>query len=252
MAYVTVITLLLTLILVAHSVEQTCKSESAIQCKFVCSGRRNTNRCMCGSDGKTYQNTCEMRCTSARSGLNINYDHAGPCEEECDAEDFEAFKYRFVEWFDMIEKDQLPNEYLRSNNLDVIEILQLMFHKLDTSEDVILEWGELASVAENNYEHCVSEFYRLCDTDDNLQLTLKEWGNCFDKHIKMKPCDRARIRATKARLQGTSNYYPTCTEEGYCLPKQCDESFCWCVSPSCRRNKSSFGRRTPNFTCENY
>ena len=47
----------------------------------------------------------------------------------------------------------------------------------------ILEWGELASVAENNYEHCVSEFYRLCDTDDNLQLTLKEWGNCFDKHI---------------------------------------------------------------------
>ena len=53
-------------------------------------------------------------------------------------------------------------------------------------------------------------------------------------------------------LSGGSNYHPSCTKEGYCLPVQCREKFCWCTSPACKTEKRSLGRKTDDFTCDNY
>ena len=48
-------------------------------CRFVCSNRGD--RCLCGTDGQTYRNTCEMRCNAQRFQMKIFKDHPGPCME---------------------------------------------------------------------------------------------------------------------------------------------------------------------------
>lgn len=249
------LSLLLVVLVVAvrskeEDAEVPCESQADIKCRFVCSNRGD--KCLCGTDGLTYRNTCEMRCSASRFKKRIYKDHQGPCMDECTAEDFEGFKYRFVEWFDMIEKDETPLVYKRIPDLDHQNVLMLMFRSLDTTDDMTLEWGELVKVAENPYEHCVSEFYRLCDTDKDQQVSLNEWGDCFTVHLRMMPCDRLRAKAAKARKKGSSNYHPSCSKEGYCLPVQCREQFCWCTSPACKTEKRSLGRRSDNFSCENY
>lgn len=44
---------------------------------------------------------------------NYNYIFQFQYSSECTAEDFDGFKYRFVEWFDMIEKDETSLDYIR-------------------------------------------------------------------------------------------------------------------------------------------
>ena len=55
-------------------------------------------------------------------------------------------------------------------------------------------------VAENPYEHCVSEFYRLCDTDKDQQVSLNEWGDCFTVHLSklivLRSCSFQRMSVT--------------------------------------------------------
>ncbi|XP_063683329.1 testican-2-like [Bolinopsis microptera] len=234
----------------AQDEEPACESGADIRCRFVCSNRGD--KCLCGTDGMSYRNTCEMRCNAQRYKRKIFKDHNGPCMEDCTAEDFDGFKYRFVEWFDMIEKEDSPSDYKRVADLDHQGVLMVMFRSLDTTDDMVLEWGELKKVAENPYEHCVSEFYRLCDTDKNQLLSIGEWGECFEIHIRLMPCDRLRAKAAKARGKGASNYHPSCSKEGYCLPVQCREQFCWCTSPACKTEKRSLGRKSDDFTCDNY
>ncbi|KAL5262221.1 hypothetical protein ACHWQZ_G007813 [Mnemiopsis leidyi] len=197
-----VLPLLLVILLgVAVQGREECESQADIRCRLVCSNRGD--RCLCGTDGQTYRNTCEMRCNAQFFKMKIFNDHPGPCMEECTAEDFDGFKYRFVEWFDMIEKDETSLDYIRVPELDRQGVLMVMFRSLDTTDDMVLEWGELVKVAENPYEHCVSEFYRLCDTDKDQQLSVNEWGDCFETHIRMMPCDRLRAKAAKARERDT-------------------------------------------------
>ena len=47
------------------------------ECRFVCSNRGD--KCLCGTDGLTYRNTCEMRCSASRFKKRIYKDHQGPC-----------------------------------------------------------------------------------------------------------------------------------------------------------------------------
>ena len=49
-------------------------------CRRVCSMNYDP---VCGSDGKTYSNSCELEMLSDCAGLPIDMFHKGECEEAC-------------------------------------------------------------------------------------------------------------------------------------------------------------------------
>lgn len=104
-------------------------------CRYLCSGK--PAQCLCGSDGKTYSNICDMKCSAHRARKSVIVDHLGPCVTECLSGDFDAFKYRFVEWFDMLEKNDVPSHYKRVEDLDYQDVLKVMFTNLDSSKDMV-------------------------------------------------------------------------------------------------------------------
>lgn len=228
-----------------------CKSEAPLKCKFMCGSKYKNVRCQCGVDGKTYLNTCEMKCSGFMNGkIKILRAHNGPCSKDCEETEFGDFKQRFIEWFDLTEQNIAPKFYKRSKKVDSQEVLKMMYHSLDKDQNMVLSWNEVKYLADIPYEHCAAKFYRACDSNDDLAVEFEEWGRCFDQHLKLMPCEEEQLKAAAARASALgNNYFPSCSPGGYCLPKQCNTEECWCTNPACVRHPYSTQRYSPDFTC---
>ena len=57
---------------------------------------------------------------------------------DCEPVEFDNFKLRFVEWFDLAEKQVLPSQYNRvDEGIAVVEVLTIMFHMRDNNKDMV-------------------------------------------------------------------------------------------------------------------
>ncbi|XP_063678831.1 testican-2-like isoform X5 [Bolinopsis microptera] len=64
--------------------DQVCESEASIGCKDRCI--TIDANCLCGTNGKTYRNVCEMACMRKVDMETINVRNVGKCEPLCSAE----------------------------------------------------------------------------------------------------------------------------------------------------------------------
>nr|ABC48671.1 follistatin-like 1 [Danio rerio] len=162
------------------------------------------NRPVCGSNGKMYQNHCELHRDACLTGVKIQISHDGQCEEKnmekiinspivCYLADRNELRSRVIEWLQSeVEPDgwfskgsnfsDVLLKYFQSYDngdaqLDSAELLKFIQHN-ETAVNITSPYAE----DENNRllrSLCVDALIELSDENADWKLSFDEFLNCL-------------------------------------------------------------------------
>ncbi|XP_026865968.2 follistatin-related protein 1a [Electrophorus electricus] len=176
------------------------KGEPTCLCMEQCKPHK---RSVCGSNGKTYRNHCELHRDACLTGLKIQVAYNGPCEERrsyeaaaspivCYLDDRNELRRRLIEW---LQTEVTPNgwfikgsnfsnvllKYFQSydngdGQLDSTELLRLVQHN-DTAINI-------SSSADRENDQllrslCVDALIDLSDENADWKLDFDEFLSCL-------------------------------------------------------------------------
>lgn len=215
-------TVILFLIAVIHA-EEELKSKSKICANVFCGAGRECavtekgeptclciaeckphKRPVCGSNGKTYRNHCELHRDACLTGLKVQVAHDGHCEEKksdkaaaspvvCYQADRDELRHRIIQW---LETEIIPDGWFSKGN-NYTEILEKYFKTYDNG-DARLDSTEFLKFAEQNETTvnftsyadketnrllrglCVDALIELSDSDADWKLSFTEFLNCLN------------------------------------------------------------------------
>lgn len=161
----------------------------------------------------------------------------------CSAKELNEMGQRLFQWFQVILKNQLENENLRSTKIlnkiraslvkNCDEEVNFMFLSLDTNKDLRLSMDELYHLEHDQQrEKCLQVYMDSCDSNNDQMLNNNEFCNCFNQY---RPCYKERnsllLSGKKTNNKRSISYLPNCDKNGYFEPLQCDKftKFCWCT-----------------------
>ncbi|XP_061034759.1 testican-3-like isoform X2 [Eubalaena glacialis] len=173
---------------------------------------------VCGSDGHTYSSQCKLEYQACILGKQISVKCEGrcPCPSDTTMGSSRNMKRGFDTSILPICKDSLG----------------LMFNRLDTNYDLLLDQSELGSIYLDKNERCAEAFFSSCDTYKDSSISNNEWCYCFQRQ-QDPPC-QTELGSVQKQLgvkKLLGQYIPQCDADGYYKPTQCHGSTgqCWCV-----------------------
>uniref|UniRef100_A0A3Q2XTC3 Follistatin-related protein 1 n=1 Tax=Hippocampus comes TaxID=109280 RepID=A0A3Q2XTC3_HIPCM len=177
------------------------KGEPSCLCIESCKPHK---RSVCGSNGKTYRNHCELHRDACLSGLKIEVAYDGHCQEKkseqaaaspvvCYAADRNELRSRVIQW---LQTEVVPDgwfvkgsnfsdillKYFKSydsgdSTLDSSELLKFIQH----NESVATEMQSYADLESNKLLRslCVDALIELSDENADWKLSFDEFLNCL-------------------------------------------------------------------------
>nr|XP_002735796.1 PREDICTED: SPARC-like isoform X1 [Saccoglossus kowalevskii] len=168
-------------------VEKNGEPSTTCSCPTECSDEYEP---VCSVFGREYDNRCKLHLQACSKRKHIAVAFEGKCiasQEPCSADEYMQFPHRLLLWFvHLKEIDEFgsihPDSSLRT--MDVAEreeIAKWKFDLLDRKGDGKLDRRDLRDFryALMPLEHCADEFFKSCDVDNNVKLTLDEWYDCL-------------------------------------------------------------------------
>ncbi|RVE57886.1 hypothetical protein OJAV_G00203650 [Oryzias javanicus] len=147
------------------------KGEPSCLCIESCKPHK---RSVCGSNGKTYRNHCELHRDACLTGLKIQVAHDGHCKEKkpekaaanpvvCYAADRNELRHRLIQW---LQTEIVPDGwFVKGSNFS--EIL-LKYFKIYDNGDSQLDSSELLKFIQHN--DSVVELHSYADQESNKLL----------------------------------------------------------------------------------
>ncbi|EDO36372.1 predicted protein [Nematostella vectensis] len=195
---------------------------------------------VCGSDGVTYPNHCELHRIACVHTKKITIRSKGPCEEipssaptgkvnmskpvVCYERDRDQMRGRMIEWMQMQEESL-------ANAAGYQRVLKRFFDMVDKNKDGKLNLKELTELVKYNQTVaeireadefinpvlqglCSDALISITDDDEDTELTFKEFRKCLDPDFKppMKNCE----------LEGEQY------KDGAEIPTDCNSCVCAC------------------------
>ncbi|CAK9829573.1 ost-1 [Anthophora retusa] len=188
-------------------------------CVEVCNEEIDPRRKVCtnynetfGSDCEVYQALCycetdDIRCRGPEY-KHVHIEYYGECRQmpTCREEDMADFPRRMRDWLfnimrDLADRQELPSHYLKMQREAETN------HTLRWTNAAIWKWCDLddhphdRSVSRHELfpirahlmalEHCIAPFFDSCDTNNDHEITLMEWGKCLqlDEEDLENKCD---------------------------------------------------------------
>eukprot|EP00066_Takifugu_rubripes_P012099 XP_011601365.1 PREDICTED: follistatin-related protein 1-like [Takifugu rubripes] len=175
------------------------RGESVCRCLQRCGVRENW---VCGSNGKSYRNHCELHREACLTQTKIHTVHQGHCQENptkrdvspivCFLSDRDWLRQRVIQWIQEEVKSDSPASNVSSAN----ELLHMYFKTYDNG-DSELDSKEFLSFLKHNetalhltYSKnletnallrslCVDALIELSDENADWKLSLQEFVNCL-------------------------------------------------------------------------
>uniref|UniRef100_A0A3Q0QPN8 Follistatin-related protein 1 n=1 Tax=Amphilophus citrinellus TaxID=61819 RepID=A0A3Q0QPN8_AMPCI len=168
------------------------KGEPSCLCIESCKPHK---RSVCGSNGKTYRNHCELHRDACLTGLKIQVAHDGHCKGTdvvCYAADRNELRTRVIQW---LQTEVVPDgwfvkgsnfsdillKYFKSydngdSQLDSSELLKFIQHN-----ESVVELQSYADQESNNLLRslCVDALIELSDENADWKLSFDEFLNCL-------------------------------------------------------------------------
>ncbi|XP_076349532.1 SPARC-like isoform X2 [Tachypleus tridentatus] len=176
------------------------------ECISECSAETDERRKVCSNHNETWNSYCElyrMRCwcvdgrdeCAKEKYKHVHVDYYGSCREisKCSEEEMADFPRRMREWLftvmqELAQRDELNQHFLElekeaeNNKNKWANAIIWKFCDLDVHpEDRAISRHELFPIRAPLLvmEHCIAPFLSSCDVDDDLIITLAEWGKCL-------------------------------------------------------------------------
>uniref|UniRef100_A0A667XIX6 Follistatin like 1 n=1 Tax=Myripristis murdjan TaxID=586833 RepID=A0A667XIX6_9TELE len=148
---------------------------------------------VCGSNGRSYRNHCELHREACVTQTKIHLQHRGHCVVVCFLSDRDWLRARVIQW---IQEEVESGDSLASNRSSANDLLQMYFQTYDNGDSRLdskeflrfLQHNETSlnlthsSNQENNLllrSLCVDALIELSDENADWKLSLTEFINCL-------------------------------------------------------------------------
>ncbi|XP_034454238.1 follistatin-related protein 5 isoform X2 [Hippoglossus hippoglossus] len=154
---------------------------------------------VCGSDGKLYQNHCELHRASCLRGHRITIVHSEECfykDDDCRLSDYRRLKTKTLDLHDKRYTGSRMHGAHKDNMAARKQLVDMMFKRFDADSNGQIESSELSQVIKQeglskDFSECtLFDLLKYNDVNDDEHLTKEEFYTAFDVYLLNLPDDQ--------------------------------------------------------------
>uniref|UniRef100_A0A3P9NNK8 Follistatin-like 5 n=1 Tax=Poecilia reticulata TaxID=8081 RepID=A0A3P9NNK8_POERE len=159
---------------------------------------------VCGSDGKLYQNHCELHRASCLRGHRITIMHSEECfykDDDCRLNDYRRLKTKILDLHDKRYLGAAGHGAHRDSMAAKKQLVDLMFKRFDVDRNGLIDASELSQVIKHEglskdvSECSLFDLLKYNDINDDEHLTREEFYTAFDVYLLNLP-DEQKVSVT--------------------------------------------------------
>uniref|UniRef100_A0A3B3WGB8 Follistatin-like 5 n=1 Tax=Poecilia mexicana TaxID=48701 RepID=A0A3B3WGB8_9TELE len=144
---------------------------------------------VCGSDGKLYQNHCELHRASCLRGHRITIMHSEECfykDDDCRLNDYRRLKTKILDLHDKRYLGAAGHGAHKDSMAAKKQLVDLMFKRFDVDRNRLIDASELSQVIKHEglskdvSECTLFDLLKYNDINDDEHLTREEFYTAFD------------------------------------------------------------------------
>ncbi|XP_029703296.1 follistatin-related protein 5 isoform X3 [Takifugu rubripes] len=154
---------------------------------------------VCGSDGKLYQNHCELHRASCLKGFRITIVHSEECfykDDNCRLTDYRQLKTKILDLYDKRYTGSNARGAHKDNMAARKQLVDDMFKRFDADNSGRVDDNELSQVIKQEglfkdvSECTLFDLLKYNDVNDDEHLTKEEFYTAFDVYLLTLPDDQ--------------------------------------------------------------
>uniref|UniRef100_A0A668VL87 Uncharacterized protein n=1 Tax=Oreochromis aureus TaxID=47969 RepID=A0A668VL87_OREAU len=154
---------------------------------------------VCGSDGKLYQNHCELHRTSCIRGHRITIMHSEECfykDDNCRLSDYRRLKNKILDLHDKRYMGTASHGKHKDSMVAKKQLVDVMFKCFDADNNGQIDASELSQVIKQEglskdiSECTLFDLLKYNDVNDDEHLTKEEFYTAFDAYLLTLPEDQ--------------------------------------------------------------
>ncbi|XP_047209731.1 follistatin-related protein 5 isoform X1 [Girardinichthys multiradiatus] len=159
---------------------------------------------VCGSDGKLYQNHCELHRASCLRGHRITIMHSEECfykDDDCRLNDYRRLKTKILDLHDQRYLLAAGHGAHKNSMAAKKQLVDLMFKRFDTDINLLIDASELSQVIKHEglskdmSECTLFDLLKYNDINHDEHLTKEEFYTAFDVYLLNLP-DEQKVSIT--------------------------------------------------------
>uniref|UniRef100_A0A3B5MFR3 Follistatin-like 5 n=1 Tax=Xiphophorus couchianus TaxID=32473 RepID=A0A3B5MFR3_9TELE len=159
---------------------------------------------VCGSDGKLYQNHCELHRASCLRGHRITIMHSEECfykDDDCRLNDYRRLKTKILDLHDKRYLGAAGHGAHKDSMAAKKQLVDLMFKRFDVDRNGLIDASELSQVIKHEglskdvSECTLFDLLKYNDINNDEHLTKEEFYTAFDVYLLNLP-DEQKVSVT--------------------------------------------------------
>uniref|UniRef100_A0A669E1L3 Follistatin-like 5 n=1 Tax=Oreochromis niloticus TaxID=8128 RepID=A0A669E1L3_ORENI len=148
---------------------------------------------VCGSDGKLYQNHCELHRTSCIRGHRITIMHSEECfykDDNCRLSDYRRLKNKILDLHDKRYMGTASHGKHKDSMVAKKQLVDVMFKRFDADNNGQIDASELSQqegLSKDISECTLFDLLKYNDVNDDERLTKEEFYTAFDAYLLTLP-----------------------------------------------------------------